>query len=232
MSITDVGDALELTFQTVTGATVTVDWVDPAGVTVLDGIAVTETPSGSGRYPFTFLPTAAGMWTALFVASGAATASEPYYVRARSVGGLAPLAAVGEVGEQYGTMTAAQEGLAAALLRAASSIIRGRVPTVDTLIADGKLNPDLAALAAVSMVLRVMRNPGGLRSETVGPFSRTYDTTHAAGLLVLTEAEVGLLTPPASGAAAARVGTIMMRPGLAPPPYGLTSPGATGVRRW
>jgi hypothetical protein len=57
------------------------------------------------------------------------------------------------------------------------------------------VSADLVALAVTNMVLRVMRNPGGLRAETVGPFSRTYDTTYAAGLLVITGDDEALLNP-------------------------------------
>ena len=53
---------------------------------------------------------------------------------------------------------------------------------LDADITAGLLDPELAALTVANMVLRVLRNPSGLRAETTGPFSRTYDTTAAAGL--------------------------------------------------
>ncbi len=222
MTSVDVGDAIELTFTTTPGATVTVTWLDPDQATVLDAVDVDENPAG--RYTYTFLPTAPGTWTALFTASGTATAVERLYVRAAAVTGPPPLAVVGDVARQYGTLTAAQEGLTAALLRAASSLVRAQFPAVDTLIAAGRLDPDVVALGVTNMVLRVLRNPSGLRSETIGPFSRTYDTEGAAGQLTITAADATMFSPPVdtTGAAALYgVGTVMMRPGLAPPPCGI-----------
>lgn len=219
--VVDVGDAVELTFTTAEGAEVVTSWLDPDGDAIVDQAAVVETPPGSGRYPHTFVPTRSGVWTALFTASGAATAVERYYVRATSVDGPAPLAAVGDVVGQYGTLTAAQEGLTGWLLRAASKMVRARFPLVDTQLAAGRLDPDVVALAVTNMVLRVLRNPGGLKSETVGPFSRTYDTSAAAGLLAITEQEAAMLTPtPAAAETGFVPGTIRLRPGMAPPPKG------------
>lgn len=217
-SVIDVGDAFELTFQSTTGADVTVTWLDPGGDAVIDGQTVPESGT-SGLYPVTLTASSAGMWTAVFTASGAVTAVETYYVRARAVTGLPPLAAVGDVAAQFGTLTAAQEGVTSFLLRAASAMIRHAYPYIDAQIAAGRLDPDLVALATANMILRVLRNPNGLRAETVGPFSRTYDTTTAAGLLVISATETGLLTPIVAAAATTvgGVGTIRLRPGMAPP---------------
>lgn len=197
-AVVDVGDALQLTFTTSPLATVKVTWINPAQVALIDMQDVAESPIASGKYPYTFLPSSAGVWTAQFTASGTATSVERYYVRATALTGPPPLAAVGDVAGQYGSMTPAEENLASVLLRAASQMIRARKPSIDQLIADGKVNGDLVALAAANMVLRVLRNPGGLRSETVGPFTRAYDTSVAAGLLVLSTDEEALLEPSAT----------------------------------
>lgn len=224
--VVDVGDAIELTFSTATGSTVLVSWFDPDMAAVVDQVAVTESPAGSGQFPYTFLPTAAGVWTAQFTASGAATAVERYYVRATALTGLPPLAAVGDVAGQYGSLTAAQEGLVGWLLRAASKMVRARFPNIDTQLAAGQLDRDVVALGIANMVLRVIRNPGGLRSETVGPFSRSWDTRVAAGLLAITAEEAALFTPVITLPATVNpVGTIFLRPGLAPYPKGLNRSG-------
>jgi hypothetical protein len=217
LSSVDVGDAVELTFNTVTGATVLASWYDPDGNVVIDQASVAENPAGSGQFPKTFLPTSPGIWYALFTASGAATAVERYFIRANSITGPVPLATVDDFAEVFGTLTTAQQGLVAALLRHASRMLRAAFPDLDSRITSGDLDPDQAALAVIQMVQRVMRNPGGIRSETVGPFSRTFDTSAAAGLLSITAAETALIaalttTPPAS--------TIWAKPGLAPPPLG------------
>lgn len=219
MSATDVGDAIELTFTAATGATVTATWIDPTGNVVVDHVAVNEDPAGSGKYPFTFLPTVADMWQAIFIASGTQTAVETYWVRALPIDGPPPLATIGDVAELFGALTSAQEGLVSALLRRASSMIRNAYPGLADRVLAGTVDPDLVAHAAVNMVLRVIRNPGNLRSETVGPFTRTYDTGAAGGLLVLTDAETALLAPKRTNRSTAR--SIMMRPGLAPYPHGV-----------
>jgi hypothetical protein len=65
------------------------------------------------------------------------------------------------------------------------------------------------------MVLRVLRNPSGLRSETVGPFSRSYDTSVAAGLLVFTDDEEQLIAPTGTGAYTPVIGEMTPRATLA-----------------
>lgn len=203
-AVVDVGDALELTFATTSGATVTVSWFKDGDPPIEDGVPVNESPALSGRYPHTFVATSRGVWTAEFRASGTATAVERYYVRATEVSGPAPLAAIGDVSAQYGSMTPAEESLAGWLLRAASNLVRARRPNIDQQIAAGTVSGEMAALAVTNMVLRVLRNPAGLRSETVGPFSRSYDTSVAAGLLVLAPDDEALLNP----AATASTGTL------------------------
>lgn len=216
--VVDVGDAIELTFATATGSTVEVSWLDPNQVPVLDDVAVAETPAGSGLFPYTFTTDAPGVWTAQFRASGAATAFEQYWIRASAITGPAPLAVVGDVGSQYGTMTAAQEGLTKHLLRVASKMVRARFPNIDAQITAGTLDGEVAAAGITNMVLRVLRNPRGLRAETTGPFSRTYDTTAAAGLLVMTEDDLLLFGPPAVPSSVQVAGNIRLHAGLAPPP--------------
>ncbi len=212
--VVDVGDGFELTFNSAPGATVDVLWFNPDQEIVLQQVAA-ESPPGSGKYPYTLIADVPGVWTARFTASGTATQQENYYVRARAIDGPIPLAVVGDVIEQYGTMTAAQEGLVSGLLRAASSLVRSRF-AVDAAITAGRLDADVVALGVTNMILRVLRNPGGLRSETVGPFSRTYDTSAAAGLLIITAAEESMFTP-APQVPVSPVGTIALGVGLAPP---------------
>lgn len=223
--VVDVGEALELTFAGSPGALVTVTWLDPYQVPVLDHQVVPESGSVAGTYPQVLTPTSAGMWTALFEGPGQ---PETYYVRARSLTGPPPLAAVGDVADQYGTLTAAEEGLTAHLVRAGSALLRLRARQagldVDADLAAGKLDHETVALTVANMVLRVLRNPNGLRSETTGPFSRTFDTTAAAGLLVVTDYDLSAVTPAeettVDGLAALGIGTIRVTPGLAPPVRG------------
>lgn len=221
-TVADVGDAIELIFTTVPSATVTLDWISPDQVTVFDDQAVSENPVGTGQYPVTFTLDSPGVWTAEFRATGTTTVVERYYVRATTLSGPPPFAAVGDVAAQFGTMSAAEQSLAGWLLRAASNMIRSRRPTIDQQIRDGFVSQDMAALAVTNMVLRVMRNPGGLRSETVGPFSRSYDTSVAAGLLVITDNEWALLEPAGASAPSTRVGSITPKAALAIAPINRT----------
>lgn len=214
-AVVDVGDALELTFNTMPGATVTVSWLNPDQVAVIDTVPVTETPADSGQFPYTFLASSPSVWTAEFRAAGTTSAVERYYVRATAVAGPPPFAAVGDVAAQYGSMTTAEESLAGWLLRAASNMVRARQPSIDQQIAAGRVSQDLVALAVTNMVLRVMRNPSGLRSETVGPFSRAYDTSVAAGLLVFTDDEAQLISPAGAELARPAIGQMTPRAALA-----------------
>lgn len=219
-SVVDTGDAFTLTFTSLPGATVMVDWLNPSGVPVLDQAPVGEYPANSGKFPKTFTPDVPGMWTARFYTAGA---FEDYFVRVLShVGEPPPLAAVGDVVAQYGTLTEDEATLTKYLLRVASKMIRQNVPNLDALLEARRLDPDVVALAPANMVLRVLRNPEGLRSETTGPFSRTYDTTSAAGLLVVTADDLKNVTPgpvaPAAGETWAPAGTLWVTPGMAPAP--------------
>jgi len=218
--VVDVGEALELTFEASPSALVTASWLDPDQMPVIDAEEVVENPAASGKYPKTFVPTVAGVWTAMFLGPGQ---PQTYWIRARALLGPLPFAVVGDVRDQFGSMTTAQEGLAGHLVRAASALLRHQVPELQANVTAGKVDAEVAALAATNMVLRVMRNPQGLRAETTGPFSRTYDTTAAAGLLVVTKDELAAVTPveePAplpDGLGGLGIGTIRVVPGMAPP---------------
>lgn len=218
-AVVDVGDAFTLTFTSATGVPVYVDWLDPDLQPVIDQELVPENPPGSSKYPKTFSGDRAGMWTARFFTSGD---TEDYHVRVVSnVGQPPPLAAVGDVQALYGPLTTDEATLTKYLLRAASKMIRQRVPNLDTLVSAGRLDPDVVALAPASMVLRVLRNPDGLKAETTGPFSRTFDTSAAAGLLVVTKDDMANVTPgpatPAPGKRWAPAATIRVTPGMVPP---------------
>lgn len=217
MTAVDVGDAFELTFATAPGATVTASWYDADLAPVFEDQAVTEVPDGSGLFPRVFVGTGPGFWRVLFTASGAATTQDEQWVRVRAVGGQPPLAVLGDVSALFGGMTAAQEGLTKYLLRAASALVRSRFPTVDAQVSSGVLNPDVVALAVTNMILRVLNNPNGLRAQTIGPFSYTYDTSVAAGLLVLGGDEEVVFTPVSTTATAAGAfGTVRIQAGMAP----------------
>lgn len=86
-------------------------------------------------------------------------------------------------------LTADEETKAPVLLADASAIMRGRFPTLDT------ATPDTAVGVCCAMVLRVLQNPQGKRTEAIDDYSYTIDSARSAGELYLTEAEVEQLRP-------------------------------------
>lgn len=218
-AVLDVGDTTELTYNSLAGLTVVYDWLDPDLQTVISQQVIPPSAGDPAKYPFNVTPTRTGMWTARVFDAGQA---EDYFVRATStVGKPPPLAAIGDVSVQFGDLSDGEEDLTAYLLKAASGLVRQNFPLVDQQVVAGRLDADVVALTVAGMVLRVLRNPEGLKAETTGPFSRTYDTTYAAGLLVITPNDAGQLVPPDSSAAGAPkfpvAGTIRVQPGMAPP---------------
>lgn len=225
--IVDVGDAIELTFAAAPGSDVRAWWIPYGGTPVMDGVAVTETPAASGKFPKTFVPTLPGLWQAKFEASGASTAVEVYWVRAEAIDGPPPLALVGDVTGleilySVEADPAAVNSLVRTLIRQASALLRYRIPDLDARIASGTVPASIAAHAVVNMIMRVMRNPRALRSQTVGPFTRSFSPTAASALLEVTQGEVDLLTPAADTTDGHQyAGTIIAQPGMLRPPHGI-----------
>lgn len=218
--MTDVGDAIELTYTTAPNASVTMSWIHlPTAVVLQEDVSLDELvieDVHTGQFPVTLIGPMAGMYEAVFTASGAATNTESYYERFDAVGGAPPLATLGEYTDLYGSLGAARAATARALLKRASQLVRDTYPGIDERITAGTVPADSAGLAVLNMVARVMRNPGGLRSETTGPFSRAYDPDAASGMLQITAGDVALLVPPAPGGARHRIGTARVTGGLIP----------------
>lgn len=77
----------------------------------------------------------------------------------------------------------------AAWLHDATAIILDRFPWYATA-------PTQASTAVCcAMVLRVLKNPDGKRSETIDDYSYTIDQARSAGELYMTENEIDTLTP-------------------------------------
>ncbi|MER7167035.1 hypothetical protein ABT336_13335 [Micromonospora sp. NPDC000207] len=217
---TEVGDAIEVTFTSLPGATVTAQVTFPSGAV---GPPQPVDEDDDGEYPFTFQLTEPGMWRVQFTATGAVTATEPFWIWAEQP--VPPLATAGQVAAVFRPLNAEEERLVSAWLAQASRLLRHRFPDLDDRIAAGTLHARTAADAAVSMVLRVARRPGaltgvgGLRSESTGPFRRDYYDSAADDTdLVVTDVEVALLNPKVTRAGRRGAGTIMMQPGMATTP--------------
>jgi Phage protein Gp19/Gp15/Gp42 len=77
-------------------------------------------------------------------------------------------------------------------LHAAHRLLRSprNAPGLDARVEAGLIDRDLVKDVIVEMVLRVLRNPSGFRSETDGDYSYSRDTQVASGRLVVNEDEL------------------------------------------
>lgn len=218
--MSDVGDAIELTYTTAPNATVVMSWIHtPTGAILQQDAPVDERVVNgvhTGQYPITLVGSLPGVYEAIFTVSGPATARDSYFERFDPIGSIPPLATVGEYTDIYGSLSAARTATCRALLKRASQLVRDSYPGIDTRIAAGTVSGDSVGLAVLNMVVRVMRNPAGLRSETTGPFSRAYDPDAAGGMLSITDAETAMLIPPPSRTARGRIGTARITGGMVP----------------
>lgn len=103
------------------------------------------------------------------------------------------LATPDDVEALFGVIPEAQADRVDRWLRVASALVRQRVPAIDTQIAAGAVDAGVVADVVAQAVTRGLRNPGGVKSQTTGPFSTTYDDRVAAGFIYLTDDEVLLL---------------------------------------
>lgn len=223
--MSEVGDAVELTFTTAPNATVVMSWINrDTEVVVLDQVPVPERLDDEGGptgfFPVTVIGDNVGFYEARFTSSGTATSVESYFERFELSNQPPPLATLSEYEELYGTLNAARQATARALIRRASKLIRDSFPNVQERIASGQVSRDTIGLVVINMVAQVMRNPAGLRSETTGPFSRAYDPEAASGLLQLSEADRDLLNSAGLGRGSRRrgkVGTARIVGNMVPP---------------
>ncbi len=231
--MSDVGDAIELTYATAPNATVTMSWINRAtNVVVFDSVSVEEQLGSQGEptglFPVTVVGTEPGLWEARFTSSGTATNVESFFERFVVSSSPAPLATLTEYQDLYGDLSAARQSTARALLLRASALVRAAFPKVDERLASGAASAEVASMVVINMVAQVMRNPGGLRSETTGPFSRAYDPEAASGLLQITDTDRSLLADGGLGAVTGgkgKIGTARVGANMAPP-------GSRPGRRW
>ena len=90
---------------------------------------------------------------------------------------------------------------AQALLDDAWVILLSRRPSLDAEIGDGSVRPDLVRAIVAAMVVRVLRNPNGVRQWSVDDYSETRDNSVAAGSLYVSDDEMALLNGGASSEA-------------------------------
>jgi hypothetical protein len=104
---------------------------------------------------------------------------------------VAALATPADLADRLGRdLTVAEERQAPVLLNDATAVIVDRFPRY-------AVTPTpVSTKVCCAMVLRVLRNPNGLRQESIDDYSYTVDSSRSAGEIYLTEAEVDELRPP------------------------------------
>lgn len=91
-------------------------------------------------------------------------------------------------------LTDVEDRQAPALLDDATAVILDRFPRYAT-------TPTAVSMkVCCAMVLRVLRNPNGLRQESIDDYSYTVDSSRSAGEIYLTQAEIDELRPIRSSA--------------------------------
>ncbi len=216
MPVTNVGDPVSLIFDAVPNVSVTATVLPPIGqVWPAEPVAASTTPGEEDQYPYTFWPDRTGLWRVTFRATGSAVASATYNVTVTDpTAGPPPYATSDDIAAMWRTLTDEETTRADVLCRLASQLMRTRVPVLDERIADGRTPAEAATLVCSQMVIRSLRNPGGIASETTGPWSVTYSTAAQTnqGLVLLAE-DIALLLG-VDPARLGRVGQINLRPGL------------------
>jgi hypothetical protein len=168
--MTDVGDAVTLTFETTTGATVTAEVYDPTGTLVRGPESVTEDGGNEGQWHFTYVGDSAGRWRATFRAVNP-TVVESYFVLFEADDRPAPFATVDEYEKRAGIPPTT--GTKRAQIEASLEDVSGRMRT--KLPAGFEPDPVVARAICVSVTRRGLANPGGYRQRMWGSYSETTD---------------------------------------------------------
>jgi hypothetical protein len=99
-----------------------------------------------------------------------------------------PFADPADVAGIWRPLSAAELEVAENLITQASAMIRAAYPGIDSAVTSGALDADLPRFVTAQMVKAAMVGGGeGVKSETVGPYARTYD--NALGNLFLSAAQ-------------------------------------------
>ena len=131
---------------------------------------------------------------------------------------MADFATVADLTARWRSLSDEESSLALTLLADASAVIRNRFPDIDTRVSDGDLSADMPMIVAVNMVKRVLLNPSGVKQETTGPYSATFQFEVMAGYLVLSKNDEAMLAAsPAAASTPAK--SIRVRAGLASPAF-------------
>lgn len=128
-----------------------------------------------------------------------------------------PLADPADLAAMWRPLSAAEETVAESLVQVASALIRRKLPSIDTWIADGTLDNSIVLYVVTEMIKAAVEfgdRPAGAKSvsESMGPFTIavTYD---AVGRLSLTDDLLALLAPEKTEP---RIASIRLFPALGP----------------
>jgi hypothetical protein len=103
-----------------------------------------------------------------------------------------------DIKARWRPLTAEEEAVAQAYLDDAWAVVLSQVPGIEARITAGSLSLDLVVKVVAAMVLRIMRNPDGIRQWQIDDASFTRDQALSAGLLYLADSERAELMPRAS----------------------------------
>lgn len=101
---------------------------------------------------------------------------------------------INDIEARFRPLTSEETVTAAALLDDAWSLLLARRPSLDDDIAAVAVSTATAVRVVSAMVIRVLRNPEGMRSEQIDDYSYTRDNMLSAGLLYATAEELSDLT--------------------------------------
>lgn len=122
-----------------------------------------------------------------------------------------------DVAAVFRPLSAAEETITPGLIAQALTKLRIRVPGVDDLAEGDELRDELARMAVVNAVKRVLINPSMMRqvAQTAGTFSQsgTYDGSAATGVIEIDDADLYGLLPSTT----ALPGTARIRSGYPQP---------------
>lgn len=141
---------------------------------------------------------------------------------------LSALAVADDLEDMWRPLTDDEKPRIARLLVKASALLRQAAPHVDARVAQfyedptvvGALDPVTVATVVATIVKRFISNVEGVASETVGPYHVAYalrQEKDIRGELQITENDLKALRPYQPKAA---IGSIRVRPALAPWPFG------------
>jgi hypothetical protein len=100
-----------------------------------------------------------------------------------------------DVENRWRSLTPDEVVIVETLLDDAWAMLRRRRPTLEADIAASTVSEADAVRILANMVLRVMKNPEGKRSEQIDDYSYTRDNTLSSGELYVTAEELADLTP-------------------------------------